>query len=52
MLIFSEVIKHIIIDKNKILHKWFYTLFALYNIKGKKLSVFVSEFYSDFISNI
>jgi hypothetical protein len=29
MLIFSYVIKHIIINKNKILHKLFYILFAM-----------------------
>jgi hypothetical protein len=36
MLIFSYVIKHIIINKNKILHKIFNILFALYNKKMKK----------------
>jgi hypothetical protein len=43
MLIFSYVIKHIIINKNKIMLKMFYTLFAPYNKKCKKISV--SEFY-------
>jgi hypothetical protein len=44
MLIFSYVIKHIIINKNKFLHK-LYTLFAPYNKKGEKVSVSVSELY-------
>jgi hypothetical protein len=51
MLIFSCVIKHIIIDKNKFLHKLFYTLFALYK-KGEKLSVSISDWYPNFISII
>jgi hypothetical protein len=37
MVIFSYVIKHIITNKNKILHKLFYALFAPYNKKGKKM---------------
>jgi hypothetical protein len=36
MLIFSYVIKHISTNKNKILYKLFYVLFALYNTKVKK----------------
>jgi hypothetical protein len=40
--------KHIITDKNKILHKMFYILFSLYNKKSEKLYVY--ELYSDFIS--
>ena len=42
MLIFSYVIKHIIINKNKFLH---YTLFAPYNKKGEKVSVSVFKLY-------
>jgi hypothetical protein len=38
MLIFSYVIKHIIINKNKMLHKLFYVLFASYNKKVENLS--------------
>jgi hypothetical protein len=45
ILIFSCVIKNIIINKNKILHKSFNILFALYNKKGEKVYVSVSEFY-------
>jgi hypothetical protein len=45
MLIFFYVIKHIITDKNKILYKLFYVLFAPHNRKGEKISEFVSEFY-------
>jgi hypothetical protein len=36
MLISSYVMKHIIINKNKILYKLFQTLFAPYNKKVKK----------------
>jgi hypothetical protein len=36
MLIFSYVIKHIITNKNKILHKLFYALFAHYKKKVKR----------------
>jgi hypothetical protein len=32
-MVFSYVIKHIIIDENTILHKLSYALFALYNKK-------------------
>jgi hypothetical protein len=41
LLIFSYVIKHIITEKNKVLHKLFYSLFAPYN---RKVKIFVSEF--------
>jgi hypothetical protein len=51
MLIFSCVIKHIIIDKNKTLYKLFYTLFSLHNKKVKKI-VSISELYPNFISII
>jgi hypothetical protein len=47
MLIPSYVMKHIIINKNKILYKLFYTLFAPYNKKGEKVSVF--DLYPKFI---
>jgi hypothetical protein len=36
MLISSYVMKHIIINKNKILYNLFHTLFAPYNKKGEK----------------
>jgi hypothetical protein len=36
MLISSYVMKHIIINKNKILYKLFHTLFTPYNKKVKK----------------
>jgi hypothetical protein len=39
MLIFSYVIKHIIINKNKILQKLVYTLFAHYNKKMKNICI-------------
>jgi hypothetical protein len=48
MLIFSYVIKHIIINKNKILHKLFYALFAPTTRKvkiSKSVPESVSEFY-------
>jgi hypothetical protein len=35
MVIFSYVIKHIITNKNKILHKLFYALFAQRNKNGE-----------------
>jgi hypothetical protein len=50
MLISSYVMKHIIINKNKILYKLFYTLFATYNQKGENISVF--DLYPKFISII
>jgi hypothetical protein len=37
MLIFSYIIKHIITNKNKILHKLFYKLFAPYNNNNEKI---------------
>jgi hypothetical protein len=49
MLISSYVMKHIIINKNKILYKLFYTLFTPYNKKGKKISVSVFDLYPKFI---
>ena len=36
MVIISYIIKHIITNKNKILHKLFYALFAPYNKKKWK----------------
>jgi hypothetical protein len=49
MLISSYVMKHIIINKNKVLYKLFHTLFALDNKKGEKnirIRIrFVSEIY-------
>jgi hypothetical protein len=39
MLIFSYVIKHIIINNNKILHNFFYILFSPYNKKKVKIHV-------------
>jgi hypothetical protein len=51
MLIFSYIIKHIIINKNKILHKLFYVLFAPYNKKVKHYR-FVFESILNFISII
>ena len=36
MVIISYIIKHIITNKNKILHKLFYALFAPYNKKSEK----------------
>jgi hypothetical protein len=38
--ILSYVIKHIITNKNKFLHKLFYTLFAPYNQKGEKIYLY------------
>jgi hypothetical protein len=35
MLIFSNIVKYIVTNKNKILHKLFYASFALYNKKVK-----------------
>jgi hypothetical protein len=49
MLIFSYVMKHIIINKNKILYKLFHTLFAPYNKKGEKISVSIFDLYPKFI---
>jgi hypothetical protein len=49
MLISSYVMKHIIINKNNILYKLFHTLFALYNKKGKKISVSVFDLYPKLI---
>ena len=46
MLIFFYIIKHIITHKNKILYRFFYVLFAPYNLKGEKR--FVSDPYSNF----
>jgi hypothetical protein len=45
MLFFSYVIRHIITDKNKFLHKFFYTLFDPYNKKGENIFVSIYEFY-------
>jgi hypothetical protein len=45
---FYYVIKHIIRNKNKILHKLFYALFALYNKKVKHYRICFrihTEFY-------
>jgi hypothetical protein len=48
-MLISYVMKHIIINKNKIIYKLFYTLFALYNKKRwKNICIhirFVSEIY-------
>jgi hypothetical protein len=52
MLIFSYVIKHIITNKNKILHKLLYVLFAPYNKKCEKFTEFVFESIPNFISII
>ena len=53
MVIISYIIKHIITNKNKILHKLFYALFAPYNKKSeKKNTEFVSESIPNFISII
>jgi hypothetical protein len=49
MLIFYYVMKHIIINKNKISYKLFHTLFAPYNKKGEKKSIFVFDLYPKFI---
>ena len=51
MLIFFYIIKHIITHKNKILYKFFYVLFAPYNLKGEKRFVSVSDPYSNFYIN-
>jgi hypothetical protein len=48
MLIISYVIKHVIINKNKILHKLFYMLFCSLQKKGKIIRIriwIVPEFY-------
>jgi hypothetical protein len=45
MVILCYVLKHIIINKNKILHKLFYVLFAPYNKKLKKLPNLFSNPY-------
>jgi hypothetical protein len=45
MLIFSYIIKHIVTNKNKILHKLFYVLFAPYKKKVKKLPNLFSNPY-------
>ena len=52
MVIISYIIKHIITNKNKILHKLFYALFAPYNKKSEKNTEFVSESIPNFISII
>jgi hypothetical protein len=53
MVILSYVLKHIIINKNKILHKLFYVLFASYNNKKSwKNTKFVFESIPNFISII
>lgn len=44
ILIFSCVIKLIIINKNKILYKLFYALFASYNKKIKKLNLYLNPY--------
>jgi hypothetical protein len=49
MLISSYVMKHIIINKNKILYKLFHTLFTPYNKKGKKIYVSLFDLYPKFI---
>ena len=51
MVIISYIIKHIITNKNKILHKLFYALFAPYK-KSEKNTEFVSESTTNFISII
>jgi hypothetical protein len=52
MLNFSYAIKHIITNKNKILHKLFYVLFAPYNNKkNKKLpKLFLNPYRSLYLS--
>jgi hypothetical protein len=52
MVILCYVLKHIIINKNKILHKLFYVLFAPYNKKVEKITEFVFESIPNFISII
>ena len=52
MVILCYVLKHIITNKNKILHKLFYVLFAPYNKKPDKFTEFVSESIPKFISII
>jgi hypothetical protein len=52
MVIFCYVLKHIITNKNKILYKLFYVLFAFYNKKVEKITEFVFESIPNFISNI
>jgi hypothetical protein len=49
MLIFSYVTKHIMTNKNKILHNLFYALCAPYN-KKVKIAEFVFESIPNFIS--
>jgi hypothetical protein len=46
MMIFSYVIRHIVRNRNKILHKLFYALFSPFN-KNVKISesISVSKFY-------
>jgi hypothetical protein len=52
MVILCYVLKHIITNKNKILHKLFYVLFAPYNKKADKFTEFVFESILNFISII
>jgi hypothetical protein len=40
MLIFSNIVKYIVTNKNKILHKLFYASFALYNKKRVKMYLY------------
>jgi hypothetical protein len=53
MVILCYVLKHIITNKNKILYKLFYVLFAHYNKKKvEKITEFVFESIPNFISII
>jgi hypothetical protein len=47
---FSYAIKNIITNKNKMLYKLFYVLFAPYNEKGEKYSYLYLTLYLNFIS--
>jgi hypothetical protein len=47
-MIFSYVIKHVITNKNKVLHKLCYALFAPYN-KNWKITEFVYESIPNYI---
>ena len=46
------IIKHIITHKNKILYRFFYVLFAPYNLKGEKRFESVFEFLYLLFENI
>jgi hypothetical protein len=52
LLIFSYAIKNIITNKNKMLYKLFYMLFAPCNEKGEKIFVFVYDFVFVYIYHL